>query len=99
MPVGQVKSKKAKGKKAVYGQDTYGTSLQDLHRKRDIDRITGLTKGFPINYQVHPVILSKNSCFSPFLKIFILCTTIRQVLVFYACFSCGDFRKSFNGNG
>jgi len=55
-------------KKAVFGRD-----LQDLHRKRDIDRITGLTKGFPINYQVHPVILSKNSCFSPFLKIFLLC--------------------------
>jgi hypothetical protein len=53
MPVGQVKSKKAKGKRAVYGRD-----LQDLHRNRVIDRITGLTKGFPINYQVHPVILS-----------------------------------------
>ena len=36
-----------------------------------------MTKGFLINYQVHPVILSKNSCFSPFLKIFILCALLR----------------------
>jgi len=38
----------------------------DLHRKRVIDRMTGLTKGFRINYRVYPVISSKKSCFYPF---------------------------------
>ena len=34
-------------------------NFKDLRRKRDMDRITGLTKGLPINYQVPPVILLK----------------------------------------
>jgi hypothetical protein len=63
-------------------------------RKLFIDRITGLTKGFPINYQVHPVILSKISCFSPFLKIFILCALCASVADRKAA-SIGEFLGFF----